>query len=186
MPPKRKKSCTPAAAPAAAPAPAQGPQDANELDQLPPDRSYESLDEADGPPRNVMDEEGLIGVPDNAHAEKPSAPPAAPAAAPAMANVSVVLPAGAADGQALQVTTPDNQTISFTVPAGAQAGQQIVLQYQPTPAPPNPTAAAPAPAAGARKATGAKDAAKQLTAAQQRAKAEDAKTKVEGDRRQCA
>ena len=125
MPPKRKKSCTPAAAPAAAPAPAQGPQDANELDQLPPDRSYESLDEADGPPRNVMDEEGLIGVPDNAHAEKPSAPPAAPAAAPAMANVSVVLPAGAAEGQALQVTTPDNHTISFTVPAGTQAGQQM-------------------------------------------------------------
>ena len=53
-----------------------------------------------------------------------------------------------------------------------------MLQYHPTPAPPNPTAAAPAPAAGAKKATGAKDAAKQLTAAQQRAKAEDAKWKA--------
>ena len=61
MAPKKKGRKT-AAAPAAAPAVAYGPEDANELDKLPDDKAYESLGEDDAPPRDVLEEEDLLGL----------------------------------------------------------------------------------------------------------------------------
>ena len=180
MAPKKKGRKT-AAAPAAAPAVAYGPEDANELDKLPDDKAYESLGEDDAPPRDVLEEEDLLGLPEDAHeekpAEQPAQPPTAAAAAPApqVASYHVTLPAEVTVGQQFQSRTPDGQVVQLQVPPGAQGGQTLQVNYTPQPTPIAAPAAQGTAAMAKKAATGATAATKKLTEAQQRAKASDAK-----------
>lgn len=169
-----KRKLKPAAAPAAAPAPA-GPQDANELEELPDNNAYESLDEADAPPRGdqLMEDEQLAGLPETAPATEPAVdlPPGMPDMI-----MKVKLPANAKPGMSLQATC-GRQKFTFKVPAGAAPGSEIQIKVPRTPLPaatPAPTAPAAAPAP-APKQTGAAEATKKLTAAQERNQAGDAK-----------
>jgi len=46
-------------------------------------------------------------------------------------TMSVVVPAGVTEGQLLNVTTPDGQSLQITVPAGVGEGSPIQFQYIP-------------------------------------------------------
>lgn len=178
----KKKGRKVAAAPAAAPEVVYGPEDANELDKLPEGKDYESLGEDDAPPTNVLDEEDLLGMPAEGHEERPAeqltqlTQPAAAAPAPAAATFYVTLPAGATAGQQFHAKTPDGQVVLLVVPPGAGGGQSLQVSYKPLASP--PAAAASSGTAAKKTATGAAEATKKLTVAQERAKASDAKWKA--------
>ena len=77
------------AAPAATPAAAEfGPHDANELEPLPSGKAYESLDEGDAPPRadQLLEDEQLLGLQEQAPTKEPAETTPPPAASPAPAG----------------------------------------------------------------------------------------------------
>ncbi|KAL1519343.1 hypothetical protein AB1Y20_022869 [Prymnesium parvum] len=117
-----------------------GPLDANELEEVPSGKGYESLDEDDAPPRGnqLLEDEELVGLEEYAPEQEPSVDAGeVQAAAPIQPlQVKFALPPGAQPGAKLSIKVPDGRMLAFTVPVNAQPGMEFKLQYQPLLAPP--------------------------------------------------
>ena len=172
---KRSRSAPPAArAAATAENNATGAAE-NELEDLPPDKGYKSLDENDGPPRPsawclVLEDEELVGLEEHAPKECPDGePPDEAAAAAVLAGFGD--PQHAAPPPAHTVPSPVHAAPPGPPLPGVVAATPISPEEAERASPRRRTEAAaahPSPTRAATVATGAPAAAKKLTAAQEK------------------
>ena len=176
---KRSRSAPPAArAAATAENDAAGPAAnffQNELEDLPSDKGYESLDDNDGPPRPsawclVLEDEELVGLEEHAPKENPDGePPDEAAAAAVLAGFgdpghAAPPPANAVPSAAHAAPPgPPLPGLFAATPIGPEEAERFSPRRRTEAA-----AAQPSPTRAATVATGAPAAAKKLTAAQEK------------------